>query len=154
MVKIKNMETLENFTPIIENFTPIIENFTPTPENTSNRAASSTEKRSSAEDEDRSPRERCSICLADIETTDRYKLECGHHFHTQCIVQWFRSCDEGPCPNCRAQEPHQLTFGDAQKRAMYLRKYARRQNAPHDLKKMVDQVRKKERFSSQCLFPK
>ena len=87
---------------------------------------------------------RCSVCLGDIEENDKYKLDCGHVFHTRCIVQWFRSCSGGPCPNCRAREPIELEFGDAISRAKFLRRYSNRKDAPKELKKMVQRVRVKE----------
>ena len=46
----------------------------------------------------------CSICCTDICTQEqKFKLTCGHTFHTQCIIGWFR-CDHqahGSCPACR-----------------------------------------------------
>jgi hypothetical protein len=44
--------------------------------------------------------ETCSICLEDvveIETTS--KLSCGHHFHTNCIIQCLERSHK--CPLCR-----------------------------------------------------
>lgn len=88
---------------------------------------------------------RCSVCLGDIEENDRYELDCGHAFHTRCIVQWFRSCSGGPCPNCRANEPVELEFGEAMTRARYLRRYSTRRDAPKELKKMATRVRSREK---------
>ena len=43
--------------------------------------------------------EMCAVCLSIINEKDSYKLECGHVFHTNCIVQWFRNSN-GNCPCC------------------------------------------------------
>lgn len=59
----------------------------------------------------------CSICCDDLHTDDdvtfptgrrgTYTLDCDHSFHTQCIVNWFRSSQNATqCPICRA--PPQL----------------------------------------------
>ena len=57
----------------------------------------------------------CTICHADFAEDPQpcHTLECGHKFHTDCIVRWFRegrgmSYDRrgGVCPLCR-QGPYQ-----------------------------------------------
>ena len=40
----------------------------------------------------------CLICLMDI-TNDEFILKCNHHFHADCIIQWFKDSDT--CPLCR-----------------------------------------------------
>ena len=41
----------------------------------------------------------CNICMgSDCKGT--HELECGHKFHTECIVAWFRS-GQSSCPLCR-----------------------------------------------------
>lgn len=43
----------------------------------------------------------CSICHADL--TDGYELpDCGHRYHMNCIVQWFRSYSSR-CPLCNGE---------------------------------------------------
>ena len=43
----------------------------------------------------------CSICLDDFTNIEiaTAKLNCGHTFHTQCIIKSLRKSNE--CPNCR-----------------------------------------------------
>ena len=42
----------------------------------------------------------CTICVDDIEIGEKYyNLECNHHFHTQCIKNWYQYKQE--CPVCR-----------------------------------------------------
>ena len=40
-------------------------------------------------------------CLCNISLTDKsnYKLQCGHDFHTGCIIDWFRF-QSSQCPSC------------------------------------------------------
>ena len=43
----------------------------------------------------------CAICQEScFEYGPTHKLECGHTFHTNCIVGWFRSGQKS-CPICR-----------------------------------------------------
>jgi hypothetical protein len=44
--------------------------------------------------------EECAICYNKLDEGSAYKLECGHCFHTQCAITWFRSGHE-TCPLCR-----------------------------------------------------
>ena len=41
----------------------------------------------------------CPICLDNLEGKPTYKIQCGHTFHTDCIMKWFRS-SSGNCPCC------------------------------------------------------
>lgn len=42
----------------------------------------------------------CAICLSELNENDNiYDLNCNHKFHTNCIVDWFRS-SSGNCPLC------------------------------------------------------
>ena len=47
--------------------------------------------------------ENCSICLCEMkdDTSVCQKYKCNHYFHKKCISDW-----NGPCPLCRAVEPH------------------------------------------------
>ena len=43
----------------------------------------------------------CPICLEELETDSKqkFKLTCGHEYHTECIIQSLRKNNE--CPYCR-----------------------------------------------------
>ena len=42
----------------------------------------------------------CMICREELSEAPVYKLpECGHHYHTHCIIAWFRNGDNR-CPYC------------------------------------------------------
>ena len=65
--------------------------------------------------------EACGICLADLNDCPAHKLECGHCFHTQCIIQWFRVSNVGECPQCRATTPETSHFQhNSEERSLYL----------------------------------
>ena len=51
----------------------------------------------------------CAVCLSDINEKDNYKLECSHVFHTDCIVNWFRSSN-GNCPCCWGNTKKKVSF--------------------------------------------
>ena len=38
----------------------------------------------------------CSICLAAMDPKCQcyYKLECGHAFHSSCLLSWYRKCND------------------------------------------------------------
>ncbi len=38
----------------------------------------------------------CSICLEEVENIP---LKCGHAFHDECVLEWFKI--NNTCPNCR-----------------------------------------------------
>lgn len=45
----------------------------------------------------------CTICAEEESTEPLATLPCGHSFHANCIVNWFR-CGHETCPNCRSEE--------------------------------------------------
>lgn len=44
----------------------------------------------------------CTIC-ADACESEAHTLACGHTFHVECIVHWFRR-ENTTCPNCRSEQ--------------------------------------------------
>lgn len=46
---------------------------------------------------------KCTICLDEFnDDDDIIELKCGHHFHEECIVHWFKTCSN-KCPICREE---------------------------------------------------
>ena len=41
----------------------------------------------------------CSLCKISLTDKPNYKLQCGHDFHTGCIIDWFRF-QSYQCPCC------------------------------------------------------
>lgn len=88
----------------------------------------------------------CSICMESLgDDASSTALECGHRFHTGCILTWFRSEDShGACPLCRAQPGMVLTFQDTMERCTLLRRRARARSAPAALRRAAGAVRRAE----------
>ena len=87
----------------------------------------------------------CPICLHEM-CTHFHELGCGHCFHTNCIVDWFRH-GRSQCPLCR-DDPSPIESLDGftlRARAKQLRIISRRKNAPRELKRMVEKIQKIER---------
>lgn len=102
----------------------------------------------------------CSICLQPMsDDSNRYCLpSCNHTFHTECILNWFRS-GHRTCPLCRDLRFPNVSFMDAEHRAKYYRKAARKKNAPKALKKAVRKIinmenRKKHLYREKRKFEK
>ncbi|KAF8435900.1 hypothetical protein BGX38DRAFT_105459 [Terfezia claveryi] len=60
---------------------------------------------------------RCPICVCDWESTDMIsKLQCGHVFHSECLITWAlpralgNSFVKPTCPMCRAPQTMERTF--------------------------------------------
>ena len=106
---------------------------------------------------------RCTICqeefseIDEICGTSTYKLdECGHKFHTKCIINWFRQGNKN-CPNCgdcglscrrgtRRGYTHNWgwTGPEIRERFTTLRAYSKRKDAPKKLKKKIEKIAKME----------
>jgi hypothetical protein len=53
------------------------------------------------ERDDSKGEELCSICLIEFNEADQVrKLECGHIYHSDCIVTWLKDYQKW-CPYCR-----------------------------------------------------
>tara|TARA_A100001011_G_C14309757_1_gene844957 strand:- start:922 stop:1413 length:492 start_codon:yes stop_codon:yes gene_type:complete len=86
----------------------------------------------------------CSICLQEYDDdTQTYTLDsCGHKFHTKCIIDWFRRASTCPC--CRNNNVENFDNIPAyvlRERAKELRKISRRNNAPSELKRLIDRLK-------------
>ena len=79
----------------------------------------------------------CPICTEDM--PQPHKLECGHEFHTGCIMKWFRA-GSNKCPLCRCSGDSDcnLNFMDVRSRAAWLKIRARRKDAPKELQRLVE----------------
>lgn len=85
----------------------------------------------------------CTICLEHI-TENNHVLDCGHNFHTTCIIKWFRS-DHNQCPNCRKPPEDHLSWPDSMERYTMLRSRSRSRTAPKRLKRAVALIKKNEK---------
>jgi len=90
--------------------------------------------------------EMCAVCLSIINEKDSYKLECGHVFHTNCIVQWFRNSN-GNCPCCWDNKNKISYYGVWERpyiitRCKKLEKYSKKEDNTK-LKKQFEKLNKK-----------
>ena len=90
----------------------------------------------------------CAICQ-DI-MNDPHDLECGHTFHTSCIVAWFRS-GKSSCPICRnEQNPPKCNFH-------YVQRLCKMKSCPkflkdamrdyHKIKRSIDKIKSELSFA-------
>lgn len=89
--------------------------------------------------------ETCVICYNELDDEEQcYSIEpCGHTFHTKCIIDWFRRASTCPC--CRdntVEQINEIPGFVLRERAKELKRISRRANAPDDLKKLVERVKK------------
>ena len=85
----------------------------------------------------------CNICLQENPEEPMTTLECGHSFHTSCILKWFRG-PSSTCPMCRAEPQTILAYPDVIERCRMLRRKAGAKHAPPSLKRAVLALRKAE----------
>ena len=93
----------------------------------------------------------CSICLDNLNKEQIYILpECGHKFHTNCIFHWLRG-GHNKCPYCNNTGSTNSETDDSYSYRSYnhdqyivLRRFSRNKNAPSELKKLVEQLKKVE----------
>lgn len=44
----------------------------------------------------------CAICLSDLDDDGKqHALDCGHVFHSSCVIEAFRAMSNTQCPMCR-----------------------------------------------------
>ena len=93
--------------------------------------------------EETQQQEKCTICLEALADNVHTLEDCGHQYHVNCIMKWFRSGYE-QCPLCRSQnfQPHRYLNVD--ERARLLRRHARKRNAPKRLKRAAKRLRARE----------
>ena len=92
----------------------------------------------------------CSICLDNLNKEQIYQLpECGHKYHTNCIMQWMRS-GHCKCPYCGNIGDGLHTNNDNNQiyysffnhdQYIVLRRFSRRKDAPIKLKKQITQLK-------------
>ena len=90
----------------------------------------------------------CSICHVDMNGCNQDSIytipDCGHKFHTGCIVNWFRVSD-GSCPYCRQGAQNSNRFRSLGQQAEVIKlwkRLARRKDCPVAVKKLCTKIRR------------
>ena len=86
----------------------------------------------------------CAICSSDV--GEFYTIDCDHSFHTECIMNWFRS-GRSSCPLCR--DPGQKiisSFGASgtMSRFSHIKRLASYDSCPSHIKDLIQNVAKDE----------
>lgn len=90
--------------------------------------------------------ETCPVCHEPIEEADAHRLECGHAFHTACVVKWFRSGND-TCPMCRATPTATISYETVLDRATRMLRRSKARSASAQLRQRARAYRNaKERL--------
>ena len=98
----------------------------------------------------------CAICRDDISGFPTSTLpECGHTFHSECLITWFRSPRDwnfsgknctGTCPLCRHTPSRIFSHQTLAGRVSLLRRLARKKNIHPEVKKTYIRLRQTEKI--------
>ena len=101
----------------------------------------------------------CAICRDDISGFPTSTLqECGHMFHSECLITWFRSPREwsfsgpactGLCPLCRLGPLKTVGHQTLKGRVSLLRRLARKKNIHPAVKETIIRLREAENTNKQ-----
>ena len=104
----------------------------------------------------------CIICYSELDCSGSitYSLpECGHTFHQNCIMHWFRQANS-KCPLCNNTGPFNGHPNDQRSRWNYpferykvLRRLSKKKDAPKDLVKGINLIKKKKTSAKYHYFP-
>ena len=83
----------------------------------------------------------CSICYDSLETGTS-EIECGHKYHTNCIIKWFRTGNQ-KCPLCNDNTIDTSNMGYFTKITTIkeIKKLGRRKSCPVNLKKILNKIK-------------
>lgn len=103
----------------------------------------------------------CVICRHDLSGFDTSMLECGHYFHSECLINHFRCPREwayssegyGTCPLCRMGPlgvTQSQSFCTTKGRVSLIRRLARQNNIHPKIKKAITLLRDREKCHTAC----
>ncbi len=91
-----------------------------------------------------SEEETCAICLNEFDDDESvYTIpECGHKFHTNCALRWYRSTNQTNCPLCRSMPDFfGISLGSRDGRIKLWKRLGRRKSCPKEVKKALDKLK-------------
>jgi hypothetical protein len=92
----------------------------------------------------------CSICYEPLESETTYRInECNHIFHSNCLLNWFRSSYDASCPNCRNIQENKINNNDNTILFDMKIKFSKTNKAPKDFIKLVKKYEElKKKYTS------
>lgn len=91
--------------------------------------------------------ETCVVCMDALDANVHTMEQCGHKFHSACIIEWMRR-GHMSCPTCRddlREQSSSIPPMILYTRAKYIRRtFARRVGVPSDLKRLITNLRETE----------
>lgn len=87
----------------------------------------------------------CSICYDSLEDNNTTEIECGHKYHINCIIKWFRTGNQ-KCPLCNDNtiDTSNINYYTKLTTIKEIKKFGRKKNCPKNLKILLDKIKKKE----------
>ena len=67
----------------------------------------------------------CAICREDL-CQNTHTLECNHTYHTNCIMNWFRTPEATKCPLCQAAPTVTYSYLDSKSYLTNLKRFSRK----------------------------
>ena len=92
----------------------------------------------------------CLICHDDLNSCQKYSLpECNHEYHTDCIIQWFRTGNSN-CPYCNSKSENDCNdsecYYDRRKiidsSYKMIKTFSKKEEAPKILKSKIKSIEK------------
>lgn len=84
----------------------------------------------------------CSICYDEL-NNESTTIECGHKYHTNCIIKWFRTGNH-KCPLCNDTtiDTSNIKYFTKITTIKEIQKLGRKKNCPINLKKLLNKIKK------------
>jgi len=85
----------------------------------------------------------CVICYEPIFEKSIYVIkECNHEFHSNCLLDWFRTSKNTSCPYCRNNSSSNSKIIDNDVLFKMKVNYAKHKNAPNSFVKLIEKYKK------------